>query len=161
MPLERLLWLQSRTRCGSELPPHEAAAIIAGYAVPRFIYFDPDSDVSDFLRVHAGSTSNHDNQTKKGTFLSLIIQETLTAHMAAVIDADRSFGRPVGALALCCAAVGVFCLRFRVAHLRLQIERALNGWKDGVNRIEENKKDTQLNRQTAFKADRWGPVAVR
>ncbi|KAF4567168.1 hypothetical protein EYR36_010785 [Pleurotus pulmonarius] len=115
----------NKVRVGT--PPHEAAAIIAGYAVPRFIYFDPDAD------------------TKKGTFLSLIIQETLAAHMVAVLEADKSFGRPVGALALCCAA----------------IERALNGWKHGVNSIEENKKDPQLNRQTAFKADRWGPVAVR
>ncbi|KAF9492165.1 hypothetical protein BDN71DRAFT_1433381 [Pleurotus eryngii] len=122
-------------------PPHEATDIIAGYAVPCFIYFDPNAD------------------TKKGTFLSLIIQETLATHMATVLDADKAFGHPVGALALCCAAVCGFRLHLHITHF-LHIECALNSWKDGANSIKESKKDTQLNRQTAFKADQWGPVAV-
>lgn len=43
----------------------------------------------------------------------------------------------------------------------IQIERALDGWKEGVNQIEEAKKDLKRNKSHGFKAERWGPVAAR
>ncbi|KAG9217552.1 hypothetical protein CCMSSC00406_0008479 [Pleurotus cornucopiae] len=95
--------------------------------VPEFIYRRPYAETGN-----------------RGSYLSDVILEVLAVHMGVVLQAEKSFGRPAGALALVCAAV----------------ERALDGWKGGVNAIEEAKKDAKLNKGLGFKADRWGPVAA-
>ncbi|KAF9487605.1 hypothetical protein BDN71DRAFT_1513803 [Pleurotus eryngii] len=97
------------------------------YSVPGFVYRDPDAMSGD-----------------RGSYLSELLMETFTVHMGVILQAEQSFGRPYGALALTCAA----------------LERAIHSWKDAVNEIEGSKKDKKLNKQNSFKGERWGPVAL-
>ncbi|KAL4261303.1 hypothetical protein AB1N83_007470 [Pleurotus pulmonarius] len=108
-------------------------------------------DTIDILSQHAVPDfiyrDPHAENGDRGSYLSKIILQVFALHMGVVLQASprRAFGRPTGALALVCAA----------------LERAILGWKDGINEIEDTKKDKRLNKQNAFRGERWGPVTLR
>ncbi|KAL0948516.1 hypothetical protein HGRIS_011076 [Hohenbuehelia grisea] len=125
----------------------KAGVAIFAQLIPVKASFEDVNTIKAAYRVPRFIYRDPDAENNRGSFLSPLLLQVFASHLTVIMCARESYGRPIGALALTCAS----------------LERAIDGWQQGINRIDEagKKNDKKTITALSFKNDTWGAVAVR
>ncbi|KAL0950309.1 hypothetical protein HGRIS_010284 [Hohenbuehelia grisea] len=124
----------------------KAGVAIFAQLIPVKASFEDVNTIKAAYRVPRFIYRDPDAENNRGSFLSPLLLQVFASHLTVIMCARESYGRPIGSLALTCAS----------------LERAIDGWQQGINRIDEagKKNDKKTITALSFKNDTWGAVAA-